>query len=124
PVPVVLLREMRSDISPLVSALPSNPAELAPHYEITLGGVARVADRAVQVLESKPGGGFHYGYRLWLDQETAMPLQSALIDEQGEVVERILFTEIEISTDIPAAELEPTIDTTGFATMRPAEPAP
>jgi sigma-E factor negative regulatory protein RseB len=118
----VVLFEMRSDVSPLVSALPSNPAELAPHYEITLGGIARVADRPVQVLEIKPRDEFRYGYRLWLDQETAMPLQSALVDEQGEVVERILFTEIEISTDIPAAELEPTIDTTGFATMRAAEP--
>ena len=118
----VVLFEMRSDVSPLVSALPSNPAELSPHYEIALGGIARVADRAVQVLEIKPRDEFRYGYRLWLDQETAMPLQSALIDEQGEVVERILFTEIEISADISAAELEPTIDTTGFTTFRAAEP--
>ena len=42
----VVLFETRSDVSPLVSALPSNPAELEPHYEITLGGSARVADRA------------------------------------------------------------------------------
>ena len=92
----IVLFETRSDVSPLVSALPSNTAELAPHYEITLGGIARVADRPVQVLEIKPRDEFRYGYRLWLDQETAMPLQSALIDEQGEVVEQILFTEIEI----------------------------
>ena len=50
-----------------------------------------------------------------------MPLQSQLIDEQGEVVEQILFTEIEIPADIPAAALEPTIDTTGFTTLRAAE---
>ena len=56
--------------------LPSNTAELAPHYEITLGGSARVAERAVQVLEIKPRDEFRYGYMLWLDQETAMPLQS------------------------------------------------
>jgi sigma-E factor negative regulatory protein RseB len=117
----VVLFETRSDISPLVSALPSNTAELEPHYEITLGGSARVADRPVQVLEIKPRDEFRYGYMLWLDQETAMPLQSALIDEQGQVVERILFTAIEIPTDITAADLEPTIDTTGFTTMRAPE---
>ena len=116
-----MLFETRSDVSPLVAALPSNTAELEPHYEITLGGSARVADRAVQVLEIKPRDEFRYGYRLWLDQETAMPLQSQLIDEQGEVVEQILFTDIEIPADIPAAALEPTIDTTGFTTLRAAE---
>jgi sigma-E factor negative regulatory protein RseB len=117
----VVLFETRSDVSPLVSALPSDIGELEPHYEIALGGTARVADRPVQVLEIKPRDEFRYGYTLWLDKETAMPLQSALIDEQGKVVERILFTEIEIPTDIPAAALEPTIDTTGFTTLRAPE---
>jgi sigma-E factor negative regulatory protein RseB len=120
----IVLFETRSDVSPLVAALPSNTADLAPHYEITLGGSDRVAERPVQVLEIKPRDEFRYGYRLWLDEETAMPLQSTLVDEQGEVVEQILFTDIEILADIPAAALEPTIDTTGFTTLRAAESAP
>ena len=120
----IVLFETRSDVSPLVSALPSNTAELAPHYEISLGGSARVADRAVQLLEIKPRDEFRYGYMLWLDQETAMPLQSQLIDEQGEVVEQILFTDIEIPANIPSEALEPTIDTTGFTALRAAESAP
>jgi sigma-E factor negative regulatory protein RseB len=117
----IVLLEARSVVSPLVSALPSNTAELEPHYEITLRGGARVAERAVQVLEIKPRDEYRYGYRLWLDQETAMPLQSTLLDEQGEVVEQILFTEIEIPADIPASALEPTIDTTGFTALRAPE---
>ena len=119
-----MLFETRSDVSPLVSALPSDTASLEPHYEMTLGGNARVADRAVQVLDIKPRDEFRYGYMLWLDQETAMPLQSQLIDDQGRVVEQILFSEIEIPADIRPAELEPTIDTTGFTTLRAAESAP
>ena len=95
--------ETRSDVSALVSALPSTTAELEPHYEIKLGGVARVAERPVQVLEIKPRDEFRYGYMLWLDRETAMPLQSQLIDEQGQVVEQILFTDIEIPADVAAA---------------------
>ena len=120
----VVLFETRSDVSPLVSALPSSTAELEPHYEITLGGSARVADRPVQVLEIKPRDEFRYGYMLWLDQETAMPLQSQLVDEQGEVVEQILFTDIEIPAESPPAALEPTIDTAGFTTLRTPEAAP
>jgi sigma-E factor negative regulatory protein RseB len=120
----IVLFETRSDVSPLVSALPSNTAELDPHYEITLGDNARVAERVVQVLEIKPRDEFRYGYMLWLDRETAMPLQSQLIDEQGQVVEQILFTDIEVPADIPAAALEATIDTTGFTTLRAPEAAP
>jgi sigma-E factor negative regulatory protein RseB len=116
--------ETRSDVSALVSALPSTTAELEPHYEINLGGEARVAERPVQVLEIKPRDEFRYGYMLWLDRETAMPLQSQLIDEQGQVVEQILFTEIEIPADIPAAALEATIDTAGFTMLRAQESAP
>jgi sigma-E factor negative regulatory protein RseB len=120
----IVLFETRSDVSPLVSALPSDTANLEPHYEMTLGGNARVADRAVQVLDIKPRDEFRYGYVLWLDQETAMPLQSQLIDDQGRVVEQILFSEIEIPADILPSELEPTLDTTGFTMLRAAESAP
>ena len=120
----VVLFETRSDVSPLVSALPSNTADLSPHYEIGLGGTDRIAERAVQVLEIKPRDEYRYGYKLWLDQQTAMPLQSTLVDEQGEVVEQILFTDIEIPAEIPPAALEPTIDTTGFTTLRAPESTP
>jgi sigma-E factor negative regulatory protein RseB len=120
----IVVLESRSDVSPLVSALPSNTAELEPHYEFALGSSARVADRPAQVLEIKPRDQYRYGYMLWLDQETAMPLQSTLIDEEGAVVEQILFTDIEIPADIPASDLEPTIDTTGFTTLRAPESAP
>jgi sigma-E factor negative regulatory protein RseB len=120
----IVLLETRTDGSPLVSALPSDVANLESHYEITLGGAARVADRAVRVLEIKPRDEFRYGHKVWLDQETAMPLQSQLIDDQGGVVEQILFTDIEVPAEIPAAALEPTIDTTGFLTLRAQSSAP
>jgi sigma-E factor negative regulatory protein RseB len=120
----IVLFETRSDVSPLVSALPSNSTELEPHYEITLGASARIAERAAQVLEIKPRDEFRYGYVLWLDEETAMPLQSQLIDEQGQVVEQILFTEIEVPADIPAAALEATIATEGFTMLRAPDAAP
>ncbi len=90
----IVFFETRSDVSPLVSVLPGSAADLAPHYEIKLGGADRVAERAAQVLEIKPRDEYRYGYKLWLDEATAMPLQSQLIDEQGDIVEQILFTEI------------------------------
>ncbi len=120
----IVFFETRSDVSPLVSVLPSSTTDLSPHYDIKLGGADRVAERAAQVLEIKPRDEYRYGYKLWLDQETAMPLQSQLIDEQGDVVEQILFTEIDIPADIPAEALAATIDTEGFTTLQAPEAAP
>jgi sigma-E factor negative regulatory protein RseB len=120
----IVLFETRRDVSPLATALPSNAAELEPHYAIELGPTARVADRSVQLLEIKPRDEYRYGYMLWLDSATAMPLKSHLVDEEGNVVEEILFTDIEFPADIPASALEPTIDTTGFTTQRATEAKP
>jgi sigma-E factor negative regulatory protein RseB len=117
----VVLLEERKDLSPLVSALPSYTAEIEAHYELTLRSSARVANRPAQILEIKPRDEFRYGYMLWLDHETAMPLQSQLIDEKGAIVEQILFTEIELPNAIPADALAATIDTTGFEMLRPPE---
>ena len=119
----LVLLETRKDVSPLVSALPSYSADLGPHYEINLRATARVANRAAQMIEIRPRDEFRYGYMLWLDQETAMPLKSQLMDERGHTVEQILFTEISLAGDIAAADLEPTIDTAGFSTLRPPESA-
>jgi sigma-E factor negative regulatory protein RseB len=117
----VVLLEDPKDLSPLVSALPSYSDEIEPHYALNLHATARVANRGVQVLEIKPRDAFRYGYMLWLDQETAMPLKSQLIDDQGAIVEQILFTSIDLHSQIPPQAIEPTIDTTGFTTLRPPE---
>ncbi|MFO7285601.1 MAG: MucB/RseB C-terminal domain-containing protein [Gammaproteobacteria bacterium] len=121
----LVLLETRKDTSPLVSALPNYSAELEPHYEFTLYDTARVAKRPVQVVAIKPKDEYRYGYTLWLDRDTAMPLKSVLQDERGEVIEQILFTQIQISDFIPASALHPAIDTEGFTFLRaPEEPPP
>ena len=59
---------------------------------------ARVAESARRrCVEIKPRDAFRYGYMLWLDQETAMPLKSQLDRRaRGRIVEQILFTEIKL----------------------------
>lgn len=120
----VVLLESRKDFSPLVATLPDFSMELEPHYELSLRATARVVDRPAQVVEIKPRDEFRYGYVLWLDQETAMPLKSQLVRERGEIVEQILFTEIDFVDSLPESALDPTIDTAGFTTLRAPESQP
>jgi sigma-E factor negative regulatory protein RseB len=117
---VVLLEQTR-DASPLVSALPSYSEELEANYQFASYQKGRVANRATQVIGIKPKDKFRYGYVLWLDQDSAMPLKSQVRDENGEVVEQILFTEFEIFDAIPESAVASTIDTEGFRWIRPPQ---
>ena len=115
----VLLENDRS-ASPLIAALPSYSDALAANYDFKLHTrTARVADRRTQIVSIMPKDELRYGYRLWLDAETAMPLKSQLVDESGNTVEQVLFTRIEIADSIAESELEPTINTEGFTLFRP-----
>lgn len=114
----VVLLEQRTDLSPLVSALPAYSADLEPNYALALHEKARVAGRETQILAVKPRDEFRYGYMLWLDTDSAMPLKSQLLDEHGKVVEQIQFTRIDIKDSIPADEIRPQTDTAGFTWQR------
>ena len=65
-------------------------------YQAQLGGIERVADRDAQVIDLHARDPWRYGYRLWLDKKTALPLRIALIGEGGGPLEQIVFTELEI----------------------------
>jgi sigma-E factor negative regulatory protein RseB len=110
----VVLLESRTDVSPLVAALPEYSTELEPHYDFTLEAGDRVANRDTQLLNIEPRDEYRYGYKLWLDADTAMPLKSQLLDEEGRVVEQILCTAIDFFESLPASAIAPTIDTSGF----------
>ncbi len=117
----IVLLEERRDVSPLISALPSYSEELQQHYEFSLLSTGRVAERETQIVRIQPRDEYRYGYILWLDMETGMPLKSQLRDDQERTVEQILFTGIEFSDDIPLSALEPTIDSAGFSVIRAPE---
>ena len=108
------------ELNPLVSALPSYSKELETHYEIRVRGSQRVAGRMTRQILIKPRDGFRYGYKLWLDEETAMPLKSELCDERERVVERLKFVDIKMHDSIDLAALQPITDTTGFRWFRPS----
>jgi sigma-E factor negative regulatory protein RseB len=108
-----VLLESGSKPSPL-SVLPNYSDTVAANYSFQLHETARIADRRTRIVSILPRDEMRYGYRLWLDDETAMPLKSQLIDENDEIVEQVFFTDIEIAIPIAPAELAPTINDEGF----------
>jgi sigma-E factor negative regulatory protein RseB len=114
----VVLVEPRSDEGSLLKALPAPGPELDALYEMKVREGHKLLGREVRVIDIRPRDAFRYGYRLWLDQETAMPLRSVVVDGLGHPVELIHFTQLEMPRHIDAKEVEPTIDATGFQWVR------
>jgi sigma-E factor negative regulatory protein RseB len=74
----------------------------------------RVAGRHTQLVTVDPHDGFRYGYRLWMDRDLGLLLKSELIDAQGEIVEQLVYTNIDLPASIPDELLEPAISGAGY----------
>jgi sigma-E factor negative regulatory protein RseB len=114
-----VLVEKRTDNNSLLAALPSYSESLEAHYSIEkIGKVAKTLGRKTQMIVVQPRDQYRYGYRLWLDQDTAMPLKSQLSDRNGRVIEQILFAELNLRDRIPLTELQPAVSAEGFRWLR------
>lgn len=120
----VVLQEQPRQTSPLVSTLPNYSEALEEHYQFRSHQKGQVALRDTQVIGITPKDEFRYGYIVWLDLETAMPLRTQVRDENGEVLEQILFTNFATFDSIPESALESTVDTEGFTWIRPPKSVP
>ena len=77
-----------------------------PSYRATLVKTGRVAGRDCQVVDLQPKDQWRYGYRLWLDHDTGLPLRIALIGDGGRPLEQMAFTELR-TTKPAVADLRP-----------------
>jgi sigma-E factor negative regulatory protein RseB len=93
--------------------LPEDLGKLDTYYGFSVLGKGRVAGRNTIVVAIVPRDGYRYGYRFFLDEESALPLKSDLMSEKGKAVEQTMFTQVAIglaemgdSTHEPAALAE------------------
>lgn len=120
---LVVLEEPNGSSLALAADL-SRTSELEKYYALATRAKGLVADRDTQIVSIRARDEYRYGYLLYLDLETALPLRSEVRDYQGRVVEQLLFTEIDIVDALPESAVEPTIDVEGFAWRRPVKPEP
>jgi sigma-E factor negative regulatory protein RseB len=113
-----VLVEKRTDDSTLLAAVPAYNDQLEAHYSIQRGPSTKALGRRTQVIMVQPRDQFRYGYRLWLDYETAMPLMSQLRDSNGVVIEQILFAELNFRDSIPPELLKPAVTGEGYRWLR------
>jgi sigma-E factor negative regulatory protein RseB len=94
--------------------VPRDLDSVSPHYLLEDVGDDRMAGYPARVISITPRDRFRYGYRFWIDRDTRMLLKSDLTDVGGEPIEQMMFTRLSIGDDIPADELQPSLNGDGY----------
>jgi sigma-E factor negative regulatory protein RseB len=120
-----VLVEQRPPQESLVG-FPAVTDETASSYDIREVTRTRLNRRDTHVITVSPKDEYRYGYRLWIDDSTAMPLKTQLCDTRGHVIEQIVFASLTLSAHIPDSAFKPEVSTAGFQWLRneSAPPAP
>jgi sigma-E factor negative regulatory protein RseB len=113
-----VLVEPRPDNGPFLGSLPQFGADVNEFYRIESLPATHILGRAARVIAVNPKDQFRFGYRLWLDEKTAMPLKTQLCDSRGQVIEQIFFARLDMPESIPDSDLAPAVRTEGMRWVR------
>jgi sigma-E factor negative regulatory protein RseB len=118
----VVVVEKRSR-SGFITGLRGLDQETEGLYEISGGEPERVQGHATQRIEVRPRDGLRYGYRLWIDEKTAMPVRSQLLRGDASVIQDITFISLTMPKRIDDELLQPDVDASEFRWLRRDHPA-
>jgi sigma-E factor negative regulatory protein RseB len=109
-----VLIEQWNDRSTLFSTLPSSDVSFGSEYDLSVVREERVAGRPTVLLAIRPHDSFRFGHRIWLDRETAFPLRTELVDNDGQLIEQFKFADINLESSVSQQALEPSINLDNF----------
>lgn len=112
--------ERRLPRSDLMGALPTFNAGTSPWYDVSLAGREAGLLGPAAVVVVRPRDGYRFGYRVWIDEATHLPVRSELSDAAGRVIERLRFTQLAMKGDIPDSAFEPALDRARLRWVRQA----
>jgi sigma-E factor negative regulatory protein RseB len=111
--------ESYTDRGPLLGTLPSFDDRLEDNYHVTVAGRLRsLLGSQARVIAVRPKDGFRFGYRIWIEERTMMPVRTDLCDAQGRLLEQVLFTSLAVGGTLPDTAFRPDVDATGFSWVR------
>jgi sigma-E factor negative regulatory protein RseB len=118
-----VLVESRPAKESLLSGFPTINDQTASFYDLKEVTKTRLVGRDTHLITVTPKDEYRYGYRLWIDETTAMPLKTQLCDMHGRVIEQVVFASLTLSSRIPDAAFKPEISTEGFQWLRSGDDA-
>ncbi|TNF59254.1 MAG: transcriptional regulator [Burkholderiales bacterium] len=97
------------------------PSNLIPEfYTHRESGTARVAGHKARVLEILPKDALRFGYRIWSEQTTGLVVKLQTLDAQGQVLEQLAFSELQLDAPVSMGKLSRLMsDTKGYEVYQP-----
>ncbi len=117
-----VLVEHRPAEESLFGNFPAVNDQTVSSYDISEVARTRLNRRDTRVILVAPKDEYRYGYRLWIDESTAMPLKTQLCDSRGHVIEQIVFASLTLAARIPDSAFKPEVSTDGFQWLRTESP--
>jgi len=90
----------------------------AQFYRLSEQPGVRVSGRTAHVVSVEPLDDLRYGYQVWIDEASGMPLKTQQRDGSGRIVEQLVFTELTLPARIPDAALQPSFDARDWRWVR------
>lgn len=97
--------------------------ELSAWYDLRDLGSSRVAGRNCRGVEMAARDGYRYGYEIWSDEVTGVPLKVSLVGPGRRALEEVMFIEVEFPSSLPDEAFVPSLDPTKFKAVTRVEPA-
>ena len=91
---IVVDNARQNTFSPLF--IPDDIAKISRYYDMSLHDGDRVAGQDSIIVNIKPKDQLRYGLKLWIDSHNGLLLKSNLINERNEIVEQVMFTNLEV----------------------------
>jgi sigma-E factor negative regulatory protein RseB len=95
---VVVDNSRKNTFSPLF--IPDDIASISRHYDMSMAGEDRIANRDAVIVHIRPKDQYRYGLKLWINEANSLLLKSNLINEHAEVVEQVMFTNMNLLSDL------------------------
>jgi len=80
---------------------PTHLKQIGQLYQFNDLGTARIAGRISHGIAVTPRDKFRYGYQIWADAQTLVPLKVNMIGQNGVTLEQMMFTEVDFPAVIP-----------------------
>ncbi|HTY92716.1 MAG TPA: MucB/RseB C-terminal domain-containing protein [Steroidobacteraceae bacterium] len=100
------------------AGMPKFDSSVADYYRLSSVGTFRQMGEQAQVITVTPRDAYRYGYRLWIERSTGMPLKTELLDNDDKVIEEVVFSSLSMRHHIGDDEFKPQLSTTGYRWLR------
>ncbi|MCH8176833.1 MAG: hypothetical protein IIC09_01285, partial [Proteobacteria bacterium] len=78
--------------------IPDDVARIEKYYDMKIIGRDRIAGHATVIVDIVPKDRLRYGIKLWINAENELLMKSNLINDENQVVEQVMFTNLDLLT--------------------------